>query len=153
MVEEFIDGETGFKNKDKIDYKYMIASQLNAIAVISRQEYHGGYWQEKGSFTIGREVVMLREYVQDTREQYSNSVECLYDIMRPHIDAQMYEAANAIYIKIDTITLNFEKSKKTDTDKVTARSEKRLLMRLLFKELNKFLGRKKYFDNVQSNRE
>ena len=49
--------------------------------------------------------------------------------------------------------LKLSKSKKTDTDKVTARSEKRLLMRLLFKELNKFLGRKKYFDNVQSNRE
>lgn len=78
----FEDAESySFNNlKDKITFRDIILQHLRRISQFASVEFRGGYWEIKetpistGGFSA---TITNKIYIPDTREVYSNAVECV----------------------------------------------------------------------------
>lgn len=145
---EFEDMESFHGGDDKMSFKMIVLNQLNKISGNANCELRGGYWQKKVIPMQGGIDKTSEEYVPDTRETYSNSIEFLHDILYPHFqkDKEMKKASEN-YLK--EISARLKKYKAdgifTDEEKNKFREERVEICRDLFIELNCFLERKNYF--------
>lgn len=145
----FEDAETFRGNyDDKISFKIIVLNQLQKISLNSNVEFRGGYWQQKAIPMQGGVTKITEEYIPDTREVYSNSIEYLHDILFPHFqkNKKMMAASKEYHDKINGMLKEFMKDGKfDDEEKVIYRQERIRLCRDLFISLNIFLEEKNYF--------
>lgn len=160
----FIDAEswTG-QEKEKLTFREIVLSHLKKIGTFSSVEFRGGYWQPRKIPVGNMQTITQYEYVPDSREVYSNSVEYLYDILFPHLDKETLEAGKkaeeriqkayrdkTVLVEPDREDETQEEAKKKrrefadDRDKVSFRSLKRQTNRKLFRALCVFLKKKDY---------
>jgi hypothetical protein len=151
-------------NKDKLTFKDLILQHLKKITTLASVEFRGGYWEER-HINTSHATNTIRTYIPDTRECYSNAVECFADMLFPYFDKEMKEAEDKCKKRIDkafvenSVTVEPEREDETEEeekkgyrrfketrDKISFRSEKRRYNRKLFRALCSFLYRKKYLE-------
>lgn len=157
----FIDAETfSGGNKFELTFRDLIFRQLNKISINSDCEFRGGYWNESSVNTAAGGMI-VRTYIPDSRDKYSNSVMHLYNLILPHIDQELKEKADSILQKIKDVFLKYssvvedaayevdqseDRYFSSEGQKVSFRTKKRELLEELFREICCFLKRVDYFD-------
>ena len=170
----FEDAETyGFNyGKDKLTFKDIVLLHLKKIGGFASCEWRGGYWEEKPHPNIQYNAV-IRTYVPDTRETYSNAVGYLHDILYVYFDKKMKEASETAEKETEEAlndnTIEQEKDRGEETEeeieeeitqevkkyhrkfgsidnRMTYRKIRAEINRKLFRALCCFLYRKKYLD-------
>lgn len=139
--------------KDRLTFRDILLAHLRKITQFASVEFIGGYWETKPS-PVQNSNVTIEVYVPDTREVYSNAVECLADLLAPYFDKEMREAEAKCeeHIKQAYLTYSNEddypkgRGFKTITHRITYRDERLRANKKLFRELCKFLYRKKYLE-------
>jgi len=155
-AEGYIGGE-----KEKLTFREIVLSHLKKISTYASVEFRGGFWEDTVKI-IGGMSVTNTHYVPDTREIYSNSIEYFYDLLYPHFDKEMKEAGKKAEKEIKEIFNNHtvikeperedenkEESKayrtfKDGSNRISFRSERREINRILFRDLCCFLKRIDY---------
>lgn len=161
---QFEDAENYSMNfgKDKLQFKDIIFQHLHKISQFASVEFRGGYWEEKAVSVGGGQTITNRIYVPDTREVYSNAVECFADMLYPHFDKKMKEAEekaqedidkafkdNSVVVEETRTDETPEEAKRYFKDVQQRRSYRDMKLdinRKLFRELCCFLYRKKYLE-------
>jgi len=146
--DNFIDAEEQTYDANSLmTFKQIILNHLNRIIIFGSKEMRGGYFDER----INNQGMVIRTYVEDTREVYCNSVTALADCLLAHFDKEMIKAEDDLTKEYSaeekSLTKQNEKGDITDqeaNDKV--RNVYLINKRKLFRELNKFLKRKNYLD-------
>ncbi len=138
--EQFEDAESYSSNfmKDKVTFRDLILQHLKRISQLASVEFHGGYWNDK-MVSVGGGSTMVKIYVPDSREVYSNAVECFADMLFPYFDKEIIEQEEKCVTAI-------EESKEKSKDRITLSKAKRESNRILFRALCSFLFRKKYLE-------
>lgn len=153
-----------FGPKNPLDFKMIILMHLKNIGKYSAVEFRGGYWDTK-PISVGGAILEHRVYTPDTREVYSNAVEYLHDMLYPHFDEKMRKQSIAAEEKLkaawekstvvkepdreeeDSVEgSKYDRKFATTKDRVTYRTLRRDINRLLFRALCSFLYRKKYLE-------
>jgi hypothetical protein len=163
--EQFEDADSYNLNymKDKITFRDIILQHLKKISQFASVEFRGGYWEER-TVHSGSVSDTIRTYIPDTREVYSNAVECLADMLYPYFDKEMLQEEEkcnkAIKQAFNDNSVLVEPDREDETEaeekayrkfkhisnKLSYRSEKRIINRRLFRALCSFLYRKKYLE-------
>ena len=150
----FDDGESiGSYSNDGVTFKEIVLQHLRQITRFSSVEFRGGYTQQKVVNTGGITNV-AQTYIPDTREVYSNAVECFADMLCPYFDTTMTAAEKSCTTEIKK---SFDSEFKQPKEKRAAeavetvnrdihRVNKRNANKKLFRALCCFLYRKKYLD-------
>lgn len=143
----FIDAEsysTGFN--DKVSFRLIVLEHIKRLAVIGSKELRGGYWT-KTIVQVGPGAQVIEKYVPDTREEYSNAVNFLYDVLYPHFDEKMIEDDKSFEeweieesLKLKEIYNDKDEFKTNYVLKVKRKQ---------FRILNEFLFRRSYLEAVR----
>lgn len=89
---QFVDAESySGKADEKISFRMIVLEHFRRICSLASKEFRGGYWEKRPYQVTAGYIENFRIYVPDTREEYSNAVDCLFDILYPHFDEQMKE--------------------------------------------------------------
>ena len=90
---KFVDAEnwSGGGKFEKLTFSEIVLPPLNRIALNSNVEFRGGYW-EKREIYMGGATNVIKTYIPDTREVYTNSVIFLMNLIYPHADKELKEA-------------------------------------------------------------
>lgn len=157
---KFIDAETYTgQGQEKLTFRDIVLSHLKKIGTLASVEFRGGYWDEKAIHTSSVTNI-IRTYIPDTREVYSNSIDYLHDLLYPHFDKKMLEASKKAEEE-DSIAfeeMTHEATREDETpeeekkyrkfsnvkERVAYRDMRVKINRKLFRELCCFLERKKY---------
>lgn len=146
---QFEDAETyrgGYD--DKISFKMIVLMQLKKIGQNANCEFRGGYWQEKAVPLPNGQMKITEEYIPDTREIYSNSIEYLHDILRPHfkMNKKVRVASDKAKEELKKLMEQYMKDGKfTEQEKLEFRDKRIVICRELFVALNGFLEDVNYF--------
>jgi len=161
---KFIDADefSGSGKNDSLTFKDIVLQHLKKIGTYMSVEFRGGYWEEREVFS-GQISNVIRTYVPDTREVFSNSVDYLHDILYPYFDDIMKQKSedanrrlkkafedNTIIKEKDREDTGDEKDKysvgMTLQNRITYRTERVSINRILFRELSCFLHRARYLE-------
>ncbi|MBN1385384.1 hypothetical protein JW968_00210 [Candidatus Woesearchaeota archaeon] len=149
---KFIDAESYQGRADeKLTFKMIVLEHLRKIGGYSSCEFLGGYWQERPDPRPNSNAI-IKIYIPDSREVYSNSVEYLYDILYPHFDEEMKKIGQEAEKMLEdaynenTDIIDGERRFKNVDVRITFRDVKRQISRELFRELSCFLYRQKYME-------
>ena len=77
---------SGSSGKFGLTFKQIVLQHINRCVVNGSVEWHGGYWNETGNNPV------IRTYVQNSRDVYSNSVKMLRALLIGYFDKLMKEA-------------------------------------------------------------
>ena len=150
----FDDGETiGSYSNDGVTFKEIVLQHLRQISRFASVEFRGGYTQEK-IINTGAITNKMDIYIPDTREIYSNAIECFADMLCPYFDSKMKDAEKSCTATIkksfDALFKNSDSKKLSQIIETNKRGihrvERRQANRKLFRALCCFLHRKKYLD-------
>jgi hypothetical protein len=150
-------------SKDGLKFRDIVLHHFQKISRFASVEFRGGHWEiKKIPIHIGGTVSTITNkfYVNDTREIYSNAVECLADLLAPYFDEEMIEAEKRIKEKME---IAFNKTTKEQVDngedenksyrifendkkRITYRDVRVKLNRELFRSLSEFLCRINYLE-------
>jgi hypothetical protein len=143
-------------NENEVTFKQIILKHILEISKFSSCEFRGGYWEIKPDLrnNVG---IDYKVYIPDSREVYSNAVDCLSDMLYPHFDKTMIEAekqireelkkvlkSNSTYIEpsheektgvIEDYQFRFE----TEDKRIAYRTARVQIMRKLFRALCVFM--------------
>ena len=152
---KFEDAEQSqFGSNDNLTFKDIVLQHLKKITIFASVEMRGGFWQVTPSPSPTNNSI-IKVYIPDSREVYSNAVECLSDMLSAYFDEDMTNAEDKIIKEIltsyerNTIKSAGSKTKrefKKQSDGVNFKIEQRKSNKRLFRELCKFLYRKKYLE-------
>ena len=136
--EDIVDAENQIGGRgDILSFRTIALNQLQRILTLGSKEFHGGF-MEKQIKMIGNLKYTEEKYIPDTRQEYINSINALYDISLPHFDKEMTKEAGII-----------ETNKASELKEVKDSTRHSIEMvkhqRLMFQALNKFLYRVNYF--------
>ncbi len=76
----------GSSGKFGLTFKQIVLMHINRCVVNGSVEWHGGYWNETGNNPV------IRTYVHNSRDVYSNSVRMLRALLLGYFDKQTKEA-------------------------------------------------------------
>lgn len=149
---QFIDAEQfQGSQQDKLTFRMLVMEHLRRILKLSSVEFVGGYWQSRMK-VVGGGTFSEEYYVPDTREEYSNAVDVLYDMLYPHFDKEMLEAGEKA--EQDTkqaykdALYDDNRDKEQKFNKQQYRHDKREIKRKLFRDISCFLKRNKYMEGA-----
>lgn len=152
---QFEDAESYSPNmlKDRLTFRDILLSHLKKITGFASVEFIGGYWEQKPHPNPSSNAT-INVYVPDTREVYSNAVECLADLLAPYFDKEMKEneshyeeAKKDSFLALAKNSNNGRGYVFADVeDRVAFRDIKRQAAQKLFRALCSFLYRKKYLE-------
>ena len=127
-------------------------------------EFRGGFWEER-LVSVNGGVLTTKVYIPDTREVFNNSIEYLHDLLYPYFDKEMMKASEKAEEDINKAYLDKTIIKQPDREddsstgtkqeirefenaiiRMSFRSQKVKINRLLFRELNCFLHRIRYLE-------
>ena len=98
MNVKFLDAESmQGGNDEKITFNLLFMEQIRRILVLSNREFRGGYTNQ----IITKDGMVKEEYIQDSREVYSNSVYSLALLLYPKFDDKAVEDFNTFNNKIE----------------------------------------------------
>lgn len=80
----------GSSGKFGLSFKQIVLMHINRCVQNGSVEWHGGYWNETGNNPV------IRTYVQNSRDVYSNSVRMLRACLLGYFDKQTKEADNKL---------------------------------------------------------
>lgn len=139
---DYIDAESfGGKPKDELTFKEIIMRHLIKLSGLASKEFCGGYWNEKTKIVDGVGV-KDNYYVGDSREEYSNSIDFLHDMLHAYFDNEMLKASEENKQKLDESYTQCLNGDKLETQRY--RDMKVELKRELLRSLSAFLKRAKY---------
>lgn len=132
----------GFFKKEEFSFRQILFKHLDRILEIATQEFRSGYIQKKIKEGFIEEV-----YIPDNRKRYIQSIECLFDILLPHLTDTSKEKCGKITEKLKSLSEEYQKKKieigsPEHNEYVFQKLE---IIRLLFQELNLLLDEKNYF--------
>lgn len=158
----FVDAESyGGESKEDFNFRFIILTHLKRISEFSSVEFRGGYWNIKRTPVVqggGGTTIINETYVPDSREVYSNAVECFADMLYPHFDEEMRAEEAKIMQVIEEAQKAYKDKQRKYSDKneltqsvldelrVDYRHSRLKANRLLFRALCAFLYRKKYLE-------
>lgn len=140
--------------KDKLSFRDIILNHLRKISQFSSVEFIGGYWEDKPVMSPNSNMA-IKVYVPDTREIYSNAVECFADMLAPYFDKEMKRAEEQAEQEKEQARKEYKDTCKGIRSKgeipdifirVEFRDIKRKINKKLFRSLCSFLYRKKYLE-------
>lgn len=144
---QYIDAEsyTGGQ-KDQLTFKEIMMRHIVKLSGLASKEFCGGYWQDRTKLISGMGITD-HYYVGDSREEYSNSIDFLHDMLHPYFDDEMKKISDEIKEKLkkahnENIIKDSDNKKKFD--KQSYRDEKVKIQRELLRALSAFLMREKY---------
>jgi hypothetical protein len=160
----FIDAES-FQggSDDEITFRMIVLEHLRRIGKIASREFIGGYWNDKETNIGGS----MHIYVPDSREEYSNAVDYLYDILFPHFDDQIKKEVEEYKEwsdnKFDELIVKYTTEDKETGERVYTQREGpvwidkeryktakvKVVKRKLFRIINSFLQRNNYLESVR----
>ena len=157
----FIDADA-YTSNDKnqiLNFRIIVLTTLQKIQGYSACEWIGGYWKTVTKIA-NNAMTQDKVYEPDTREIYSNSIEYLHDLLHARFDAEMMKASEKAMKALEkayndtTIVKELDNEQpdkelrifETDNNKITFRSKRREISRILFRDLCDFLFRKKYLE-------
>ena len=144
---KFEDAETYSGSNDKLSFRFIVLEQIKKISSNANVEFRGGYWNKKVVPMQGGVEKMTEEYIPDTREIYSNSIEFLHDILYPHFDKGAKSISDNYRSELKKKMKKYMEDKKfTEEEKIQFRKDRVIICRELFLQLNCFLERKNYFE-------
>lgn len=165
---EFIDAESdqsSFSAKNEISFKMIALEHFRKVCSLGSVEFRGGYWQNKSVLTKGGVTMTEKSYIPDTREEYCNAVDVLYDLLMPHIKDKIYkefdEELDKILNELEELRKEYlEKTEEDDKEIMSAEAykgkDKKVVeeykflklrkQRILFQKLSCFLKKKKYLE-------
>lgn len=137
--------------QDKITFRDIIMNYVRKIADLAAVEWHGGYNESRTKIADGGSLQINEQvYIEDSREKYSNAVEALSDLLAAHFDEEMHKAEQVCNTDKENALNRFHKAvagkKDFDSNKIEYRTERQQINRRLFRELCKFLFRKRYLE-------
>jgi len=136
----FVDAEEYYSHGSNLTIKDIILHHVRRIGTLASKEMCGGYWIEK-PISVSGNIILTKNYVPDSREEYINAVSYLADILYPHFDKEMREAEKELNIKLESL---IEKQKPEVQEDY--KYNKYILFRELFRLLNSFLFRVQYLE-------
>lgn len=147
---QFIDAEnyTGGQ-KDQLTFKEIMMRHIVKLSGLASKEFCGGYWQDRTK-VIGGMGMTDHYYVGDSREEYSNSIDFLHDMLSPYFDEEMKQASEDNLKKIDQAFKEChyqDKNGEEQFNKQQYRNEKVKIKRELLRALSGFLLREKYLSS------
>ena len=125
---EFKDEDSEEVQKES-SIKEIILRQIKKIGDICSKELTGGYWTEK-PFKVGDNIIFVKEYHEDLRKAYCNSIEFITDLVYSYSDKTLKE-----FIESDD---------KKDTKEI---EQKVIEKKKLFREINNFFNREDFFSS------
>jgi len=128
---------------EEISIKQIILRHIRKISDISSQELTSSYWQKK-PIKISDGIVMSEIYKPDLRLAYSNSVDCLHDLIKPYIDDKFTKEYNQLK-KQEKTKLN-DKTLTNQDQKIWVKLK---LRRKLFSEIMLLLNRIDFFEGKE----
>lgn len=159
---EFGDVENYKSNTDPLSFRMIVLKQLTKISGNANCELRGGYWQEKATPMPNGMVKLIEEYIPDTRETYSNSIEFLHDLIIPHFKSSgskalkqsredMQLASKEHAEKIEEIMKEYMKDGKfSEEEKSEFRKKRVVLCRKLFQAICIYSKAENYFGEVSN---
>lgn len=160
----FVDAETDFREgKDDIfNIKRICMEQFRNCLQRGSVEFRGGYFETRtksGKEGVG---VTTKTYIPDTREEYCNSIDSLYDALLPKIvgDEETNKKILEVFEKLEELRIEcINKTEMDDTEILTTdeydkgdkriveeyKFGKRRLYRKILQELSLFLKKINYF--------
>jgi len=159
-TENFEDGDSYSYNfnKDNLTFKDIVLQHLKKITIISSVEFQPGFWEDR-PIMVGGAHTSIRIYHADTREVYSNAVQCFADMLFPYFDEEMKQEEEKYQKLIEDAFEDFtelvnEEGKHFERrtylngqkNKINYRILKRQIYQSLFRCLCSFLYRKKYLE-------
>lgn len=157
------------QKQDERSFRAILMDYVRVIGKLSKVEFRGGYWMTKTKTLPGGVILEENIYIPDTREEYCNAIDWLHDILLPYFDdddlegsKEMKSSALEVNHKLDKIRDTFlEESqqdeildsdsyedKKSKTSLEVYKFKKLKLHRIMFQEINKFLKKNNYFDDI-----
>jgi hypothetical protein len=127
---------TQYGGKDSISFKEISLRHLARITNLSCVEFRGGYFEEKPILKGGVSYI-TKVYVSDSRDVYSNAIDCLHDLLLPKFDTKIKQKLKDIEKELNGIR-NKEK------DFQNFMTERVKIKRKLFQELCLLLDRLNY---------
>lgn len=164
MEEDYqYEGAEEYSSKD-MSFKTICLEHLRRITNITCNEFRGGYWKEVPTKTsVG--MMTMSVYVPDTRAQFINGVNGLYDLLVPRLDAEFIKEFEEIQKEAKELIREFNKESniiytKRNKEEPIYEEDFRFLSegiknikdvkveiaRMEFRALNKLLYRLKYLD-------
>jgi len=143
---KFEDAENySFGAKDKVTFREIVLEHLRKSTVFGSAEFRGGFWQDRIQKLQG---ITYKEhfYIGDAREEFSNAVDRLADLLFPHFDKKMIEEEENLNKELDDKQKECSDSKKIKNKDQYFRDEKVKNKAKLFRHLNSFLYRVKYLE-------
>ena len=158
MGDEFIDAEQYRGEMDmNVSFPMIVLEWIRKMGKISEVEFRGGYFQ----MTTTKSGEERQIYVQDTREVYCNFVMNFIDTAFPHFDDTMKESLKKYEKELGDLKEKFieatsiEESIVLGSDYYTNDKDRLLreeyamqklsIHRRLYRQLSRFIKRKKYF--------
>lgn len=131
---EFIDAESGFNSgsgDDDFSFRITIMTHLRKICNLASVEFRGGHYENKTSMMPNGLTIKEKVYVPDTREQYSNAVDALHDLLMQNLiiynrkkqKIRYFTECEQIYIEIEQLRQRFlNRTEKDDKEVLTSGS-------------------------------
>jgi len=126
-----------YVKKEKIERKDVIIELIRDISKKALTEFKGGYTK-----TVVHGDWVEEVYIPDSRKEYIQGIEFLTDMLLPDFDKTMKEKEKDIRKEIEGILKKYEAGEIEQGEYVI---EKLKLIRKLFRQLNLFLDRIKFF--------
>lgn len=142
---QFIDAEQYSGRVDeKLTFRMIVLEHLRRMGKLSSVEFRGGGYEVREIVSPGY-TNYVKTWIADTREEYSNAVDYLSDILCPYYDDEMRKADEELEAEREKLYDDCNQDPK-NFDKQNYRDEKRYIKRKLFRALNRFLFRAKYLE-------
>jgi len=147
---QFVETE-GYSKKEPVSFKVIILQHIQRIAGLASKEWRGGYWEDK---VMGNLVIHI--YVEDSRQAYINSIDCLYDLLFSTFDEDMNKQDKIIEGKISKIEDKYDKGREEimKADEIQKMKQeylnkKIIIKRTLFRSLCCLLHRTNFFEGEE----
>lgn len=143
--------ELGGFDKDQISFQQLVLAQLYKILKLASQEFHGGYWETKIK-EVGGTVYRENHYVTDKREEFSNSVDILADLIATYYDKKIKDQEEKLNDELKDIKKECTFKNHLEEEELDTIKFKELKVenkRKLFRALSSFIKRKKYFGGTE----
>ncbi len=144
---KFVDAEQyqGGSGNDSLSFKEILLRHVKRITELASREMRGGYWETRPSPSPSM-TASIKIYVPDTREEYSNSIECLADLLFPYFDDEITKEEQELVQEEEKAEKEAFKNSNAKEARQTYRNERIKIRKKLFRQLSSFLQRKRYLE-------
>ena len=136
--------------KDNLTFQQIMIRHIVKLSGLASKEFCGGYWQDRTK-VLGNAAVTEHFYIGDSREEYTNSIDFMHDMLSPYFDEEMKQASEDNKKETDKAHNDsfYEEEGKKKFDKQEYRNKKVKIKRKLLRALSGFLMREKYLTAKQ----